>query len=172
MITDVQYDRCKSRFIEGLNEKSRAAAEVCLRDASLRRFWAGVIRAIRGSSRGDRDGEIFTSDELEVCLGPYDVEVKHRCRWIERTGGDSYMGRFEEYAELEEDFEVVAAREGDRDGNLPELAAVLDAYYRNNRLRLHNCGTPSGEPAACRLRILRPPHGRAPRNRPPHTTSF
>lgn len=133
----VQYDIYKSRFIRGRKKHSRAAAEVCLREESLRRFWSEAIKAIRGSSRSDRDDEIFTSDDTGVCLGPYDINVKHRYRWIEQKGGDSYMGRFEEYAELEEGFEVVSARDADYDKNLPGLVAVLNEYYRKNELKLY-----------------------------------
>lgn len=134
----VEYNIYKSRFIMGRKKHSRAAAEVCLREESLRRFWSEAIKAIRGSSRSDRDDEIFTSDDMGVCLGLYDINVKHRYRWIEQKGGDSYMGRFEEYAELEEGFEVVSARDEDNDENLPGLVAVLNEYYRKNELKLNN----------------------------------
>lgn len=137
MEPSVQYNIYKSRFITGRKKHSRAAAEVCLREASLRRFWEDAIRAIRSSPRGDRDGEIFTGDDLEVCLGPYDIDVKHRYQWSDRKGGDSYMGRFEDYAELEESFEVVAARDEDNEANLPGLVAVLNAFYRKNQFRLY-----------------------------------
>lgn len=137
MEPSVENNDYKSRFIRGRRKRSRAAAEVCLREESLRRFWSETIKAIRGSSRSDRDGEIFTSDDLGVCLGPYDMEVKHHYRWIDRKGGDSYMGRWEEYAELEEGFEVVSARDIDYDENLPGLVAVLNEFYRKNELKLN-----------------------------------
>lgn len=138
METSVEYDIYKSRFITGRKKHARAAAEVCLRDESLRRFWCEAIRAIRADSREDRDGAIFTSDNLGVCLGPYDVTVKHRYQWIEHRGGDSYMGRWEDYAELVEGFEVVSARDEDNDENLPGLVAVLNEFYRKNQLKLNN----------------------------------
>lgn len=138
METPVQYNTYKSRFITGCKKHSRTAAEVCLREASLWRFWVDAIRAIRGDSLSDTDGEIFTSDYLGVWLGPYDVEVKHRYRWCDRKGGDSYMGRWEDYAELVEGFEVVSARDEDNDENLPGLVAVMNEYYRKNELKLNN----------------------------------
>lgn len=134
----VQYNDYKSRFITGCKKHSRTAAEVCLRDESLRRFWVDAIRAIRGDLLSETDGEIFTSDYLGVWLGPYDVEVKHRYQWSDREGGDSHMGRWEDYAELDEGFEVVSARDADYDENLPGLVAVLNEYYRKNQLKLNN----------------------------------
>lgn len=138
METPVQYNIYKSRFITGCKKHSRAAAEVCLREESLRRFWCEAIRSIRGSSRSDRDGELFTSNDLDVYLGPYDIEVKHYYQWVNKEGGDIYMGRYEEYAELDEGFEVVSARDEDNEANLPALVAVLNEYYRKNQLKLNN----------------------------------
>lgn len=137
MEPSVQYNIYKSRFITGCKKHSRAAAEVCLREASLHRFWEDAIRAIRSSPRSDRDGEIFTGDDMGVFLGPYDIDVKHRYQWSDRKGGDSYMGQWENSPELAESFEVVSARDEDNDANLPGLVAVLNAFYRKNELKLY-----------------------------------
>ena len=137
MESAVDYNIYKSRFITGQKRHPRAVAEVCLKDETLRQFWQNVIRAVRNDSLGEIDGEVFTSDYLGVCLGPYDVEVKHIYRWIEKRGGDSYMGFCEEYADLEEGFEVVSARDADYDENLPGLVTALNGFYAKNKLRLH-----------------------------------
>lgn len=128
----------RSRFIAGRKKHARAAAEVCLRDESLRRFWREAIKAIRGSSRSDRDGEIFTSADLDVYLGPWDVDVKHRYQWIEKAGGDSYMGRVEPYGELIESYQVTAAYDAEYDKKLTGLPAVLNAFYEAHKTKLHN----------------------------------
>ena len=133
----VDYNIYKSRFITGQKRRSHAVAEVCLRDETIRQFWQNVIRAVRNDSLGEIDGEVFTSDYMDVYLGPYDVEVKHRCRWADKKGGDGYMGIWETYSELEESFEVVSARDEDNDTNLPGLVAVLNRFYESNKLRLY-----------------------------------
>ena len=133
----VDYNIYKSRFITGQKRPSRAVAEVCLRDETLRQFWQNAIRAIRNDPLGEIDGEVFTSDYLGVYLGPYDVEVKHHYRWIDKQGGDSYMDIWEECAELEESFEVVSARDVDYDVTLPGLVAAINRFYEKNKLRLH-----------------------------------
>lgn len=132
----VEYNIYKSRFITGQKRPRRTVAEVCLREESLRQFWMNAIKAIRNNSRSDVDGETFTSDDLGVYLGPYDVEVKHRYMWHDQKGGDSYMGFCEEYADLEESFEVVSARDPDYDENLSGLVEVLNRFYEKNKLRL------------------------------------
>lgn len=129
----VDYNIYKSRFITGKKRHSRTVVEVCLRDETLRQFWQNAIRAVRNDPLGEIDGEVFTSDYLGVCLGPYDVEVKHHYRWIDKQGGDS----FEEYADLEESFEVVSARDVDYDVTLPGLVAAMNRFYEENKLRLH-----------------------------------
>lgn len=133
----VEYDIYKSRFITGQKRRSRAAAEVCLRDETMRRFWTETIRAVKADPRCETDGAVFTSEDLDVYLGPYDVVVRHRYRWIERQGGDSYMGFCEAYADLEESFEVVSARDVDYDEGLPGLVAVLNRFYEKNKLKLY-----------------------------------
>lgn len=137
MESAVDYNIYKSRFITGQKRHPRAVAEVCLKDEALRQFWQNVIRAVRNDSLGEIDGEVFTSDYMGVCLGPYDVEVKHIYKWTEKRGGDSYMGFCEEYADLEDSFEVVSARDADYDENLPGLVAALNGFYAKNKLRLH-----------------------------------
>lgn len=137
METSGQYNIYKSRFITGQKRHSRAVAEVCLRDETMRQFWQNVIKAIRTDSLGEIDGEVFTSDNLGIYLGPYNIEVKHNYRWIDQKGGDSYMGIWEEYAELEERFEVISARDEDYDESLPGLVAVLNGFYEKNKLRLY-----------------------------------
>ena len=133
----VDYNIYKSRFITGQKRRSRAVAEVCLRDETMRLFWLETIKAVKADARCEIDGDIFTSEDLDVYLGPYDVEVKHHYRWVDKKGGDSYMGFCEEYADLEEDFEVVSARDADYDENLPGLVAALNGFYAKNKLRLY-----------------------------------
>lgn len=127
----------RSRFIAG-QPQARAAAEVCLRESSLESFWRGVIRAVQNDPRADTDGAIFTSADLDVYLGPWDVDVKHRYQWIEHRGGDSYAGRVESYGELIESYEVIAAYDAEYDEKLPGLPAVLNAFYEAHKTKLHN----------------------------------
>lgn len=137
MESAVDYNIYKSRFITGKKRRSRAVAEVCLRGGTMRRFWIDTIKAVKADSRCEIDGEVFTSEDLDVYLRPYDMEVKHHYKWTEKRGGDSYMGFCEEYADLEEDFEVVSARDADYDENLPGLVAALNGFYAKNKLRLY-----------------------------------
>ena len=133
----VDYNIYKSRFITGQKRRSRAVAEVCLRDETMRLFWLETIKAVKADARCEIDGDIFTSEDLEVYLGPYDVEVKHHYRWVDKKGGDSYMGVWEEYADLDEGFEIVSARDVDYDENLPGLVDALNRFYEKNKLRLY-----------------------------------
>ena len=126
-----------SEHITGRKRRFRAVAEVCLRDETMRRFWIDTIRAVNADSRCEIDGEVFTSEDLDVYLGPYDMEVKHIYKWTENRGGDSYMGFCEGYADLEESFEVVSARDADYGENLPGLVAALNRFYAKNKLRLY-----------------------------------
>lgn len=127
----------KSRFINGHHNRSRAAAEICMRDQSLESFWHGVIDAVEHDSRGDVDGAVFTSDDLGVYLGPWDVKLCHHYRWEEKIGGDSYRGHCESYGELTESYEVVAAYDAEYDTDLPGLVAVLNGFYEKNKMRLY-----------------------------------
>lgn len=128
----------RSRFITGRKKHARAAAEVCLRESSLESFWRGVIRAVQNDPRADTDGAIFTSADLDVYLGPCDVDVKHCYQWIEKAGGDSYAGRVESYGELIESYEVIAAYDAEYDEKLTGLPAVLNAFYEVHKTKLHN----------------------------------
>lgn len=128
----------KSQFINGCPRGSRTAAEVCLRQSSLESFWRSVIEAVRRHPRGDIDGAVFTSADLGVCLGPWDVDVRHHYEWIEKEGGDSYAGHFESYGELNESYEVIAAYDAEYDEQLTGLPAVLNAFYEAHKMRLHN----------------------------------
>lgn len=133
-----QYDFCESRFITGLPRPKQQAAEACIAENSLSAFWRQIIRAVEENERGDIDGAIFTSGELGVCLGPWDVEVKHRYRWTDHPGGDCYMGFSESYAELEERFEIVAVREEDSEKSIPGLAELLNEFYDKHSVQLYS----------------------------------
>lgn len=128
----------KSRFINGKHLRSRAAAETCMRDSSLESFWREVIAAVEHDSRGDVDGAVFTSDDLGVCLGPWDVKICHHYRWVEKTGGDSCQGYCESYGELAESYEVVAAYDAEYEAGLPALRVLLNEFYNTHKTKLHN----------------------------------
>lgn len=128
----------KSRFINGKHLRSRAAAGTCMRDSSLESFWREVIAAVERDSRGDVDGAIFTSDDLGVCLGPWDVKICHHYRWVEKTGGDSFQGYCESYGELVESYEVVSAYDAEYETDLPALRVLLNEFYNTHKTKLHN----------------------------------
>lgn len=130
------YSIYRSEFIKVHRHVLRSTAETCLKKETLHRFWADAIKSINKDSHCDEDGKIYTSEDMEVYLGPWDIKIKHHYKWIEKLGGDSFMGHWEEYAELDEGFEVVSARDEDYNENLPGLVGVLNAFYRENKSKL------------------------------------
>ena len=133
-INGAEYGIYRSEFIKGQRSVLRQTAEFCLKDKSLLEFWRSAVRAIRDDRmRNDKDGELFTSEEMDVFLGPWSIDIRHKYKWTEKPGGDTYMGFSEPYAELEESFEVVGAYDVDSDESLPGIVYVLNAYYKNNQ---------------------------------------
>lgn len=117
---------------------SKIPAAVCLKESVIAEFWREAVRAIDRKSDSDKDGVIYTSDEIGVFLGPWDIDIRHNCKWTDKRGGDSYMGIWEPYAELEESFEVVGAYDCDNDVELHGLVRVLNQYYKDHENILLN----------------------------------
>lgn len=129
-----------SEFITGRVEHKgpRTAGKVCFREATIAAFWKAAVKAISARTDSDRDGVVYTSDEIGVFLGPWDVEIRHTYRWIEKAGGDTYMGIAEPYAELVESFEIVGAHDYENDIELHGLVRVLNDYYKNHENEILN----------------------------------
>ena len=122
-----------SEYITGRTSNvPKAAADVCLKPSVIGQFWREAVKAIRAQHDSDRDGVVYTSDGIDVYLGPWDVEVRHTYRWVEQPGGDSYMEIAEPYAELVERFEVVGAHDYDNDIELHGVVRTLNDYYKNH----------------------------------------
>lgn len=129
-----------SEFITGHVEHKgpRTAGEFCFREATIAAFWKAAVKAISALTDSDRDGRVYTSEELEVYFGPWDVEIRHTYRWIEKAGGDTYMGIAEPYAELVESFEVVGAHDYDNDVELHGVVRLLNQYYKDHENEILN----------------------------------
>lgn len=129
-----------SEFITGRVEHKgpRTAGKVCFREATIAAFWKAAVKAISARTDSDVDGVVYTSDEIGVFLGPWDVEIRHTYRWIEKAGGDTYMGIAEPYAELVESFEIVGAHDYENDIELHGLVRVLNDYYKNHENEILN----------------------------------
>lgn len=129
-----------NEFITGRVEHKgpRTAGEVCFREATIAAFWKAAVKAISARTDSDVDGVVYTSDEIGVFLGPWDVEIRHTYRWIEKAGGDTYMGIAEPYAELVESFEIVGAHDYENDIELHGLVRVLNDYYKNHENEILN----------------------------------
>lgn len=123
-----------SEFITGHVEHKgpRTAGELCFREATIAAFWESAVKAISARTDSDRDGRVYTSEELEVYFGPWDVEIRHTYRWIEKAGGDTYMGIAEPYAELVESFEIVGAHDFENRTTLPGTIYTLNEYYKKH----------------------------------------
>lgn len=116
----------------------RSTAEFCLKEQTIAEFWREAVKAIRRKSDGDVDGIVYTSDGIDVFLGPWDIDILHNYKWTDMPGGYTYMGIWEPYAELEESFEVVGAYDCDNDVELHGLVRVLNDYYKNHENILLN----------------------------------
>lgn len=59
-----------SEYITGHVDRKepRTAGEVCFREATIAAFWRAAVKAISAQMDSDRDGRIYTSEELEVIL--------------------------------------------------------------------------------------------------------
>lgn len=128
-----------SEYITGrAGRVSKVAADVCLKERTIAEFWREAVKAIRNRSDSDEDGVVYTSDEIGVFLGPWDIDIRHNCKRTEKRGGDSYMGIWEPYSELEESFEVVGAHDYDNDVELHGLVRVLNDYYKKHENEILN----------------------------------
>lgn len=132
-INGVEYGIYRSEFIKGQRSVLRQTADFCLKDKSLLEFWRSAVKAISGKPDCDQDGVIYTSEEMDVFLGPWSIDIRHDYKWTEKPGGDTYMGISEPYAELQNSFEVVGAYDVDNDESLPGIVYVLNAYYKNHQ---------------------------------------
>lgn len=126
-----------SEYITGRDSGiPRSTAEFCLKERTIEEFWRQAVKAIDGRSDSDRDGRVYTSEELEVYFGPWDVEIRHTYRWIEKAGGDTYMGIAEPYAELVESFEIVGAHDFENHTTLPGTIYTLNEYYKKHETEI------------------------------------
>ena len=130
-----------SEYITGRESNIlRSTAEFCLKEQTIAEFWREAVKAIRRKSDGDVDGIVYTSDGIDVFLGPWDIDIRHDCKWTEKQGGDTYMGLWEPYAELEESFEVVGAHDYDYDNDveLHGVVRLLNQYYKDHENEILN----------------------------------
>ena len=128
-----------SEYITGRSRStSKIPAAVCLKESVIAEFWREAVRAIDRKSDSDRDGRVYTSEELEVYFGPWDVEIRHTYRWIEKAGGDTYMGFSEPYAELVESFEIVGAHDFENHTTPPGTIYTLNEYYKKHENEILN----------------------------------
>lgn len=108
-INGVEYGIYRSEFIKGQRSVLRQTAEFCLKDETILEFWRSAVRAIRDDRmRNDKDGEVFTSEELDVFLGPWSIDIRHRVEADEERRYDVNFGEYETvYVPDDESFEVV-----------------------------------------------------------------
>lgn len=133
------YVDIPSRSINGMRPMAdKRNVDICLREESIREFWIAAIRAIQSDMYGDVDGVVYTSDEIGVFLGPWDIDIRHDYKWTEKRGGYTYMGIWEPYAELSESFEVVGAHDYDNDVELHGVVRLLNQYYKDHENILLN----------------------------------
>lgn len=131
------YVDIPSRSINGITPKAdKRNVDICLREESIREFWIAAIRAIQSDMYGDVDGRVYASIDIDVYLGPYDITIRHNYKWEAQRGGDTYMGIWEPYAELEESFEVVGAHDYDNDVELHGVVRLLNQYYKNHETEI------------------------------------
>ena len=134
-INGVKYGIYRSEFIKGQRSVLRQTAEFCLKDETILEFWRSAVRAIRDDRmRNDKDGEVFTSEELDVFLGPWSIDIRHRVEADEERRYDVNFGEYETvYVPDDESFEVVGAYDADSDQKLPGVIYLLNAFYKSHK---------------------------------------
>lgn len=122
IIPDETYGYYPSEFIVGRhNSVPHKVAEICFREAIMLEFWRSVISFISQSTSGNLDGQVYTSDQMDVFLGPYDVKIVHQCN---RCG--------------KERFEVTEVHDFGVEGNLPGAVYKLNRFYNHHENTLLN----------------------------------
>lgn len=133
-INGVEYGIYRSEFIKGQRSVPSKTAEACLRDEMVLAFWRSAVRAISYDMRGSEDGEVFTSEELDVFLGAWYIDIKHHIKWKEERRYDVDFGQYETVCSgVKESFEVVGAYDADSDQKLPGVIYLLNAFYQTHK---------------------------------------
>lgn len=135
IIPDETYGYYPSEFIVGRhNSVPHKVAEICFREAMMLEFWRSVISFISQSTSGNLDGQVYTSDQMDVFLGPWDIDIRHH---IETEAERRYDVNFGEYETVHvrdnESFEVVGAYDMDNDMNLPGIIYLLNDFYKKHQ---------------------------------------
>lgn len=129
-----------SEYITGrAGRVSKVAADVCLKESVIAEFWREAVRAIDRKLDSDVDGVVYTSNEIGVFLGPWDVDIRHSIESIYEQRYDVDFGEFETFlSKVEESFEVVGAYDMDNDLELHGLVRVLNDYYKKHENEILN----------------------------------
>lgn len=124
-----------SEYITGRESNiPRSTAEFCLKEHTIAEFWREAVKAIDQMSDSDKDGVVYTSDGIDVFLGPWYIDIKHHIKWKEERRYDVNFGQYETvYVSDDESFEVVGAYDADSDQNLPGVIYLLNAFYKSHK---------------------------------------
>lgn len=134
-INGVEYGIYRSQFINGRHRVLKQTAEFCVKDETILDFWRSAVKSIRNDRlRNDMDGELFTSEELDVFLGPWSIDIRHRVEADVERRYDVNFGEYETVCTgVKESFEVVGAYDVDNDENMPGLVCLLNYFYKNHQ---------------------------------------
>lgn len=117
----------------------RSTADVCLKERTIEEFWRNTVKAIDQMSDSDRDGVIYTSDGIDVFLGPWDIDIRHHFEPISELRYDVDFGEYETvYAGDDESFVVVGAYDCDNDVELHGVVHLLNRYYKDHENEILN----------------------------------
>lgn len=134
-INGAEYGIYRSEFIKGQRSVLRQTAEFCLKDETILEFWRSVVRAIRDDRmRNDKDGEVFSSEETDVFLGPWSIDIRHHIEYAFERRYDVGLGIYENISYVSyESFEAVEAYDVDNDESLPGIVYLLNAFYKTHK---------------------------------------
>lgn len=129
-----------SEYITGRERStSSVPADVCLKESVIVEFWKEAVKAIDRKPNSDVDRVVYTSDEIGVFLGPWDVDIRHRIESIYEQRYDVNFGAFETvHVRDNESFEAVGAHDYDNDVELHGLVRVLNDYYQKHENEILN----------------------------------
>ena len=129
-----------SEYITGRESGiKRSTAEFCLKESTIAEFWRESVKTIRRQSDCDVDGVVYTSDGIDVFLGPWDIDIRHRIESICEQRYDVDFGAFETvHVRDNESFEVVGAHDYDNDIELHGAVRLLNQYYKDHENEILN----------------------------------
>lgn len=127
VLTFEEYHDIPSEHITGQRSPFSQRART-LMDVDLKLIYRAIREAIQKDLRGDEDKRVYT-----VAYKIYDIKAIHHYEVREERGGDSYMGIYETYSEVDRDtIEIIEVKDIDGGIHAGQLRRLKEYGERNN----------------------------------------